>query len=161
MGLRREAVASFARPGHESRHNRAYFTGEEYVGLGCAARSMQFDEKPGVVRRFNSPKVGDYLADPVGCGRESRVGPVEHLEERLMLAVQVRRGIDLRELKRQFAACEPAERWERRMEAVEGALEAAVERGLLVRRNGRFEPTDAGLSSADGLGLELAANLGG
>lgn len=39
-GLERYEVASYARPGHACRHNVAYWTGKQYLGLGCAASSM-------------------------------------------------------------------------------------------------------------------------
>lgn len=39
-GLFRYEVASYARPGFESLHNTAYWTGVEYLGLGTAASSM-------------------------------------------------------------------------------------------------------------------------
>lgn len=39
-GLQRYEVASYAAPGHESRHNAAYWSGKEYLGLGAAAASM-------------------------------------------------------------------------------------------------------------------------
>lgn len=39
-GLARYEVASYARPGERCRHNVAYWTGVEYLGLGTAAASM-------------------------------------------------------------------------------------------------------------------------
>ena len=39
-GLARYEVASYARPGERCRHNVAYWTGVEYLGLGSAAASM-------------------------------------------------------------------------------------------------------------------------
>ena len=39
-GFTRYEVASYARPGFESRHNTAYWTGVEYLGLGAGASSM-------------------------------------------------------------------------------------------------------------------------
>lgn len=39
-GMHRYEVASYAHPGHESRHNTAYWTGVEYLGLGAGASSM-------------------------------------------------------------------------------------------------------------------------
>lgn len=39
-GFTRYEVASYARPGKECRHNMAYWTGVEYLGLGTAASSM-------------------------------------------------------------------------------------------------------------------------
>lgn len=39
-GLHRYEVASYAYPGYESKHNTAYWTGVEYLGLGAGASSM-------------------------------------------------------------------------------------------------------------------------
>lgn len=39
-GLKRYEVANFAVPGHESRHNTAYWTGHSYAGVGPAAHGM-------------------------------------------------------------------------------------------------------------------------
>ena len=39
-GSARYEVANYARAGHESRHNLAYWTGEPYIGVGPAAHGM-------------------------------------------------------------------------------------------------------------------------
>ena len=39
-GFHRYEVASYARPGFESRHNTAYWTGKPYLGLGRSAVTM-------------------------------------------------------------------------------------------------------------------------
>ncbi len=39
-GLARYEVANYARPGFESRHNTAYWTGRQYLGIGPAAHGM-------------------------------------------------------------------------------------------------------------------------
>lgn len=39
-GLARYEVASYAAPGHESRHNLAYWTGRPYIGIGPGAHGM-------------------------------------------------------------------------------------------------------------------------
>ena len=51
-------VASFARaPDHQGLHNRAYWEGREYLGLGVGAVSTVAGE-----RRTNGPKLAAYLA---------------------------------------------------------------------------------------------------
>jgi len=39
-GFRRYEIANYARPGAESRHNTAYWTGREYLGVGPGAHGM-------------------------------------------------------------------------------------------------------------------------
>lgn len=38
-GLRHYEISNFAKPGHESKHNKIYWRDGEYVGLGCGAAS--------------------------------------------------------------------------------------------------------------------------
>lgn len=39
-GLARYEISNFAKPGHEARHNRLYWTRAEYIGLGPSAHSL-------------------------------------------------------------------------------------------------------------------------
>jgi oxygen-independent coproporphyrinogen-3 oxidase len=57
-GLARYEVANWARPGHEARHNVAYWKGSSYAGIGPAAHGML---EPSVARVAG-------LHMPVGCG---------------------------------------------------------------------------------------------
>ena len=56
-GYRRYEVSNFALPGHECRHNQAYWRGEDYLGIGAAAVSTVGGE-----RRTNPRSVTGYLA---------------------------------------------------------------------------------------------------
>ena len=48
-GFVRYEVANFARPGHESRHNSAYWTGRPYLAVGPAAHGMVAADDAGIV----------------------------------------------------------------------------------------------------------------
>lgn len=85
-------VSNFARPGRESRHNSAYWTGEAYLGLGPSAHSYL---PP--VRRWN---LRDWMAyrNALESGR-SPVAETERVEgeaarlERVWLGLRTRRGL--------------------------------------------------------------------
>ncbi len=56
-GYEHYEVSSFARPGHRSRHNSAYWNGSAYLGLGNGAHSFT-----GTERRWNTREWEDYRA---------------------------------------------------------------------------------------------------
>jgi len=56
-GFRWYETANFCREGHEARHNLAYWTGRDYVGVGIGAVSTVAGE-----RRRNRPSLPAYLA---------------------------------------------------------------------------------------------------
>ena len=87
-GYRRYEVSNFALPGHQCRHNQAYWRGEDYVGIGVSAVSTVDGE-----RRTNPRTVGAYLA---GEAPEIEVLSAEtKLWEKAMLGLRTREGIDL------------------------------------------------------------------
>ena len=57
-GYRHYELSSWARPGYESRHNRAYWERRPYTGIGAGAHS--FD---GAVRSWNVRDLDRYLAE--------------------------------------------------------------------------------------------------
>ena len=94
-GLQRYEISNFAVSGQESRHNLRYWQCEEYLGLGPAAHSFLNG------RRFYFPRdlqafltAPQYLDDGAG-GTE---------QEKLMLGLRLRSGIDCRTLPNSSAA---------------------------------------------------------
>ena len=90
-GYERYEVSAFARPGHRSRHNLAYWRGHDYVGVGPAAVSTI-----GLSRWTNPVEVGSYLA-----GEEPTVEtltPAIRLYEEAMLGLRTADGISERRL---------------------------------------------------------------
>ncbi|HEU4363836.1 MAG TPA: coproporphyrinogen-III oxidase family protein [Candidatus Krumholzibacteria bacterium] len=88
-GFRHYEVSNFARPGFESLHNRVYWDGGDYLGVGPAAHSAL-----GGRRFWNAPSLDAYLRRRGGQHLAARVrdesgdGPIE----RVMLALRTDRG---------------------------------------------------------------------
>jgi oxygen-independent coproporphyrinogen-3 oxidase len=129
-------VSNYAQPGFESLHNRVYWDGGDYLGLGPAAHSSV-----GGRRFWNEPSLDAYL---------SRSGP-EHVRsrrvddvaddrmERLMLALRTDRGAPREWLVRDA-----------------DAIDEFVRDGLLVLDNGRIRATDRGYLVLNELVLRLS-----
>ncbi len=93
-GFRHYEISNFCLPGHEARHNTAYWRDEEYLGIGPAAHSYLNG------RRFYFPRDLDAFISgmpPVDDGPGG--GP----EEAVMLALRLDTGISLQEIKEKFA----------------------------------------------------------
>lgn len=85
-GYLRYEVSNFAPPGHECRHNLAYWRGEDYVGAGVSAVSTV-----GWERRTNPVTVAAYLA-----GEEPAIevlSATTRLWEKAMLGLRTAEGV--------------------------------------------------------------------
>jgi coproporphyrinogen III oxidase-like Fe-S oxidoreductase len=90
-------VSNFALPGHRSRQNMVYWTGQQYLGLGPAACSYIDGE-----RRTNAPDIDAYCeaieaGSPPPAESERIEGPMQ-LAEALMLGLRLREGVSMAEL---------------------------------------------------------------
>lgn len=137
-GYRWYETSNFALPGYECRHNRAYWDGEDYLGLGAGAWSTV-----GGTRWYNRKSLDGYLSasgDWQGIRRREAVEEVQAVRERLILGLRQSGGVSGRE--------------------VESALNAGETRrlrlhGFLVCEGGRIYLTRHGRLMAD----EISARL--
>ena len=100
-GLERYEISSHAVPGRHSRHNALYWTGGDSLALGAGAVGFQREGKGGV-RTTNLRSTPRWL-EAVEAGRipdEERetLGPEALYEERMLLGLRLRSGVDLRRL---------------------------------------------------------------
>jgi oxygen-independent coproporphyrinogen-3 oxidase len=140
-GYNHYEVSNFARPGMESRHNRTYWEGEEFLGLGPGAHSYV-----GGRRFHNVPSLESYL-EPAGGPQEARriyddPAPEEKETERLMLALRTSRGAELESLR-----------------CSDGAINAILDEGLAVTGDGRLRLTDRGYLLMNEIVLRLCRAL--
>ena len=130
-GYEHYEISNYARPGFLSVHNRAYWSGQDYVGVGPSAFSTVG------MRRWQN--LADYrgYADRTLLG-QSPVAATEHLTtemkraERIALSLRTRDGISALELQR-FAR----------------ETDEFIMLGLLREANGKFLLTQKGKSLAD------------
>jgi putative oxygen-independent coproporphyrinogen III oxidase len=103
-------VSNFARPGRASRHNRGYWTGASYVGLGPAAHGYD-----GTIRRWNEREYSAWLRrvndgiDPVG-GVESLTAENRTSEE-VYLGLRTTDGLRIRDAEHEAVRPWLAARW--------------------------------------------------
>lgn len=132
-GLEWYEISNWARPGHECRHNRLYWSQGDYRGIGCAAHSHEAG------RRWWNLRTPERYIAAVRDGRAPVAGseeldPATQARERAQLALRTRTGV-------------PAEAFE------PGALD---ELGGLVRADGgRVVLTRAGRLLANEVALRL------
>lgn len=101
-------ISNYALPGFESIHNRKYWTGNPYLGIGPSAHS--YDGRR--VRRANPWKIKEYIDHFSGHGGKTDRDLVFHTEEiltdeelrmeRIMLGMRTREGIDLGSFRNDF-----------------------------------------------------------
>jgi oxygen-independent coproporphyrinogen-3 oxidase len=90
-GLDWYEVSNWAKPGHECAHNRCYWDGSDYVGIGCAAHGHTAGE-----RWWNVRTPERYVAR-IEAGNDPRAGaerldPAARAEEAFGLALRTRAG---------------------------------------------------------------------
>lgn len=119
-GFARYEVASYARPGCESRHNIAYWTGVPYLGLGRSAATMT--QNAARRMRVKDGQVTDDL--------DAR----QMAAEDLMLGMRMTAGVSDERVE-QAAALLPE---------LPATLDGLAERGLAEHREGRWRPTELG-----------------
>jgi oxygen-independent coproporphyrinogen-3 oxidase len=159
-GMARYEVSNFARPGHESRHNLAYWLQDQWLAAGPSASGHVWagpDMSQGSHRWKNLPRLGDYLESGTGYSPivdHETPDPLRLVRERIMMGLRVSCGLDagtlLKDVRRVSPAGEPALR---------AAAERVRDRGqmIITGEHRRWTLTDAGLMLADGIAAELMA----
>jgi oxygen-independent coproporphyrinogen-3 oxidase len=97
-GYEHYEISNYARPGFQSAHNRAYWSGEDYLGVGPSAFST--------VELMRWQNIADFrrYADSVLSGK-SPVDAVERLTpemkraEKIALALRTNRGVPVQALE--------------------------------------------------------------
>ena len=145
-GYRHYETSNFALPGHECRHNMAYWHRRPYLGVGPSAHS--FD---GSRRWWNVRDVGAW-AEAIGRGDlpldgEESLDEDDVLREQVMLGMRLAEGLEWEALPVSSA------------DDLRGAAKPLVERGFVSLDSQRVRLTDEGWLVADSVIARLIAAL--
>ena len=137
-------ISNYAKPGRHSRHNRAYWEGRAYLGLGPSAHSFA-----GGVRSWNIREWAEYHRTMV-AGRDPTLGTERLTDEqirleRFYLGLRTADGADLTENRADSAPI----------------IGSAVERGWLTITGNRVRATLEGWLRLDALVAGLTTSVEG
>jgi oxygen-independent coproporphyrinogen-3 oxidase len=139
-GYDRYEVSSFAKPGHECRHNIGYWQGQDYLALGPSGHSFMQGQ-----RFANTPDLNAYVK-LLSEGRrpliEDKSGPRERMMETIMLGLRTAQGINRAEFEKRFGR-----RLEEQLDRKQYDL--LIESGHLIPDRGRLRLSDEGILVAD------------
>lgn len=138
MGFEHYEISNFCRDGLYSRHNTSYWTGKSYLGAGPGAHS--FD---GIRRFWNKSDLHQYLESGYQRGISNEIlTENDRFNERLMLGLRTRRGIELEDLKANHSGL---------MSQFEKNIQKWTDRGFLQQEGGRIFGTRKGWFLIDGI----------
>lgn len=99
-GYERYEISNFAKPGHESRHNTAYWKRRDYIGFGTAASSLVND-----IRYKNTVNIETYIPDPLtrdSLEEEILLSREDEMSEFMFLGLRMSEGVKEEDFKREF-----------------------------------------------------------
>ncbi len=147
LGLAQYEVSNFARsPELESRHNRKYWRGVPYLGLGPSAHSFDGARRWSLLRSWRAWRAA-LVEGRSAVAMQETLTDAERLTEELMLGLRTVRGVDLDQLRARYGVDLRSAR--------ASALTRLLEEEWVVLEATRLRPTAAGLAVADRLALDL------
>ncbi len=158
-GLERYEVSNFAAPGHECRHNLAYWRQESWLAAGPSASAHLLDPEGGSWRWKNAPRLDDYLrhddrAHPPVVDLEPP-DPRRLVGERIMMGLRLREGVDLA----QAALGRQGDRDASLLERLRAVARARAGLGHAQLCADHIALTDSGFLFADGIARDFLAVL--
>lgn len=149
-GFEHYEISNFAKPGHYSRHNRSYWNGEKYLGLGPSAHSFN-----GTSRQWNIANVTEYSRLVKNYTRSSTMNwfEIENLtlddryNEYVMTSLRTCWGCNAEYLRINFS--------ESHAEYFEKNIMQYINDGRVLRKGENYILTEHGMLFADGIAAEL------
>jgi oxygen-independent coproporphyrinogen III oxidase len=140
-GFEQYEISNFARNGLYSKHNSAYWTGENYLGLGPSAHSFNGDS-----RRWNIAHVESYIRgieNNASWFEEEQLSEKDKFNEYILTRIRTKWGISIQEIEERFGL--------KIARQVEKEAAKYLLSGKMKETNGIFTLTRKGLFVSDDL----------
>lgn len=143
-GFEHYEISNFAKPGHYSRHNRSYWEGDKYLGLGPSAHS--FD---GTSRQWNVSNLKEYVNNfPEKPWFEKEILTLDdRYNEYVMTSLRTCWGCDMVKITNKYG--------KKYQVYFEKNAEKFVIDGRLIKDGDKYFLTEEGMLFADGIASEL------
>ncbi len=149
-GLQQYEVSNFAKTGYQSQQNMVYWQGQNYLGIGMGAHSYLQPYRWGNYKRWVDYK--HALQD--GCmpfQNYEQLTRFQQRDERLMIGLRLKQGIDLDKFKIEFPLTLP-DKWHQKIDRM-------IDAGYISLKGNRLALTTKGMLLADEISAILAASL--
>jgi oxygen-independent coproporphyrinogen III oxidase len=147
-GYEHYEISNFAQPGFQSRHNRSYWQGNHYLGLGPSAHS--FNGRSRQWNKSNNNSYMDALAKDELSFETELLTPVQQYNEYVMTSLRTAEGLDLAKAGALLQATHKKTHF-----SVEAAAAKYLQQGKMKRVNGFLRLTPEGRLLADGIAADL------
>ncbi len=144
-GFEQYEVSNFAFSGFESQHNRSYWQGIPYIGLGPSAHS--FDGKNRGWNIANNAQYTTKISEGNTTLTEESLTPADRINEYVMTGLRTKWGVDFGHLKTQLHC-----NFEQEFHA---KIKTLVETGMATKSDAKLRLTKKGLFFADGIASDF------
>ncbi len=87
-GFYQYEISNFSKAGRESGHNRKYWSGVDYIGIGAGAHSFV-----GGIRYSHPQSIQEYIKSPLKKEEVTFISPLERSKEYYLLGLRKREGV--------------------------------------------------------------------
>jgi oxygen-independent coproporphyrinogen-3 oxidase len=137
-GFRQYEISNFSKPGFESAHNRNYWLGGPYIGLGVGAHGFT-----GRRRYWNTSNLQEYIQR--ACSGQQAIGGFEDLTDAQLIMEKILFGLRMNE----------GVPWDLVPSAKAELIQTWIKDGFLLLENGNLKTTHRGRLVLDELSTRL------
>lgn len=101
-GYSKYETSNFSQKGKESLHNKIYWNGGEYIGVGASAHSMIYNEAGCRIRYSRSADIKMYIKNPQSYDIYEKLPMNEAAKETILTALRTADGADFDNIEKMF-----------------------------------------------------------